>query len=107
MAQVPEIRPDHLRMVQDILRRHLPDAVRVWVFGSRARGDTRTWSDLDLALEGPVPLSEDTLLAVTDAFEESELSLRVDVVDLGRVSERFRRIVESERTPLPGRAGAG
>lgn len=107
MKPVPEIRPDHLRMVQGILRRHLPDGVRVWVFGSRARGGARTWSDLDLALEGPVPLDEDTLLAVTDAFEQSELSLRVDVVDLARVSERFRRIVESERTPLPERTTAG
>lgn len=101
MTPVPEIRPDHLRMVQGILRRQLPAGVRVWVFGSRARGGARTWSDLDLALEGPAPLDEDTLLAVTDAFEESELSLRVDVVDLARVSERFRRIVEAERTPLP------
>ena len=107
MTRIPEIRPDHLRIVQGILRRHLPDGVRVWVFGSRARGGARTWADLDLALEGSAALDEDTLLAVTDAFAESELSLRVDVVDLGRVSERFRRIVESERTPLPGRAIGG
>ena len=107
MTRVPEIRPDHLRIVQGILQRHLPDGVRVWVFGSRARGAARTWSDLDLALEGSAPLDEDTLLALRDALEESELSLRVDVVDLGRISERFRRIVESERTPLPGRATVG
>ena len=107
MTRVPDIRADHLRLVQGILRRHLPADVRIWVFGSRARGGARTWSDLDLALEGRAPLDEDTLLAVADAFEESELSLRVDVVDLGRVSDRFRRIVEAERTPLPEHAATG
>lgn len=45
-----DIRPDHLEIVQGILRKHLPEDVKVWVFGSRAHGTTRDSSDLDLAL---------------------------------------------------------
>ena len=101
MMGVPEIRPDQLRIVQDILQDHLPEGVQVWVFGSRALGDARRWSDLDLALEGRDPLDEDTLLRLKDAFEGSALSLRVDLVDLHEVTDRFRRIVETHRTPLP------
>ncbi len=106
MTPTPDIRPDQLRIVREILAAHLPEGVRVWVFGSRAGGDNRTWSDLDLAVEGPggaVP--EDALLLLDDAFEDSELSLRVDVVDLDGVSAGFRRVVESEAVPLPRAAG--
>lgn len=96
-----EIRSDHLRTVQEILSQHLPDGVRVWVFGSRVRGAARKWSDLDLALESAGPIEETTLVSLSNAFEDSDLSLRVDLVDLAQVSEPFRRIVEGQRVPLP------
>ncbi len=45
-----DIRPDHLEIVQDILRERLPAGFRVWVFGSRAKWTTTDASDLDLAV---------------------------------------------------------
>ncbi len=102
MTKAPQIRREQLRIVRRILHEHLPDGVRVWVFGSRARADNRTWSDLDLALEGPEALREDSLIALEEAFERSDLSLRVDLVDLHQVTDRFRRLVEAERKLLPG-----
>ena len=47
-----DIRPDHLEIVQCILREHLPVGVKVWVFGSRTNWMTKESSDLDLAIEG-------------------------------------------------------
>ena len=100
MTSPVDIRPDHLVIVQDILRKHLPAGVRVWVFGSRANWNTKDSSDLDLALQGDNALSHKLLGVLQDAFEDSPLPYTVDVVDLRRISESFRRIVESERTPL-------
>ena len=95
-----DIRADHLRIVHDVLRRHLPDGVRVWVFGSRATWATKDSSDLDLALEGDREIPPRSLSALEAAFEESDLPYAVDVVDVNRVNERFRRIVEQQRVPL-------
>ncbi|MBF0612488.1 MAG: nucleotidyltransferase domain-containing protein, partial [Magnetococcales bacterium] len=39
-----DIRPDHLKMVQEILKKHLPDQ-EVWAFGSRVKGTAREYSD--------------------------------------------------------------
>ena len=96
-----DIRPDQLEIVQDILHKHLPAGVKVWVFGSRANWTTKDSSDLDLALEGEGKLSHKVLSALKDAFEDSDLSYTVDVVDLNRISDSFRQIVESQRVPLP------
>ena len=95
-----DIRPDHLEIVQDILLRHLPAGVKVWVFGSRANWSTKDSSDLDLALEGESKLSHKVLGALKDAFEDSALPYTVDVVDLNRISDSFRQIVKSQRAPL-------
>jgi len=41
-----------LAIVKAILARHVPDAV-VWVFGSRATGKAKKYSDLDLCIKEP------------------------------------------------------
>ena len=44
-----DIRSDHLQMVQDILKRHIPNH-EVSVFGSRVKGTAKDTSDLDLCI---------------------------------------------------------
>ena len=100
MTSPVDIRPDHLGIVQDILREHLPADFKVWVFGSRANWATKDSSDLDLALEGKSKLDHKVLGTLKDAFEDSTLPYTVDVVDLNRIGDSFRQIVESQRVPL-------
>ena len=100
MTSPVDIRPDQLEIVQDILLKHLPAGVKVWVFGSRANWTTKDSSDLDLALEGESKLSHKVMGALEDAFEDSSLPYTVDVVDLNRIGDSFRRIVELQRVPL-------
>ena len=94
-----DLRADHLRIVRDVLRQHLPTGVQVWVFGSRATWATKDSSDLDLALESAGEIPPRIVLALETAFEDSDLPFAVDVVDFARIPERFRRIVERERVP--------
>ena len=101
MAPPIDIRADHLRIVQDVLHRHLPASVKVWVFGSRARWATKDSSDLDLALDGETEILRRSLSALEAAFEDSDLPFVVDIVDVNRIGERFRRIVEEQRVRFP------
>ena len=71
MSSPVDIRPDHLAIVQGILRDYLPVGVKVWVFGSRANWTTKDSSDLDLALESESRLNHKLLAALKDAFEDS------------------------------------
>ncbi len=95
-----DIRPDHLEIVLDILRENLAPDVKVWVFGSRASWATKRSSDLDLALEGADKIDRKVRGALEDAFEDSDLPYTVDIVDMNRVSDKFRRVVEMRRTRL-------
>jgi len=88
-----DLAPQHLAMVRAILKRHVPQA-RAWVFGSRVKGTAQRFSDLDLALEHDEPLSL-RILALLDAdFAESDLPMKVDVVDMRAITPAFRERVQ-------------
>ena len=91
-----DIRPDHMKIVQDIMSAHVPDR-EVWAFGSRVTGKATETSDLDLAIIGETPLDFETLAALRDAFSESRIPYKVDVVDWATISETFREIIRKDK----------
>jgi hypothetical protein len=64
--------------------------VRVFLFGSRARGDARATSDIDVALLSARPIPRGTLAAIREALEESRVPFRVDLVDLAAAGAELR-----------------
>ena len=83
----------------DILHAHVPRHP-VWAFGSRARGQAKPYSDLDLAIITDQPLPLRALAALAEAFSESDLPWRVDVVDWSTTSETFREIIARDKVVL-------
>ncbi len=69
---------------------------RLYLFGSRARGDAGRASDIDIAVLPEAPLEPGTLARIRDALEESTIPYEVEVVDLSRVDRAFRRKVLAE-----------
>ena len=77
------------------------DLRRVYLFGSRARGDARTDSDIDLAFEhgSPPPVWADFVNAMQ---EGAPTLLDLDLVDLAQVSADLRTRILSEGKLLYG-----
>lgn len=85
--------------VQRVLSLEIP-TLEVWAFGSRARGHAKPYSDLDLADITATPLPLAQRASLTHAFESSDMTIRVDVVDWSSISEAFRRIVSSDKVVI-------
>ena len=85
----------HLALVQAILAAHVPHA-RVLAFGSRVSSTPRKYSDLDLAIIQPEPLSLRTISRLKNAFEDSDLPICVDVVDWNQADSAFRAMVTAQ-----------
>ncbi len=98
-----DIRPDHLQIVQDILKKHVPEH-EVWAFGSRVKWTAKQYSDLDLCVISDKPLDFGLMSDLKDAFSESDLPWKVDVVDWATTSVSFRKIIEGERVVMKNRA---
>jgi type I restriction enzyme S subunit len=91
-----DLSSDELAIVRDILRAHLPNGARVWVFGSRATETARRYSDLDLAVEADGPVGFDVLGDVAEALSESDLPYKVDLIDLRSVDPAFRALISAD-----------
>ncbi len=101
MKQPIDLRPDHAKIVHEIIARHLPAGVSVRVFGSRAKWTAKPHSDLDLALKGKEPLPRSVLGDLAEAFSESDLPFRVDVVDWHTVAPSFQAVIDRDAIKLP------
>lgn len=79
--------------VRRILAQCIPEYT-VWAFGSRVIGTAKPFSDLDLAIQTDQPLSLELMATIKEAFDESDLTIRVDVVDWAATSSVFREIIQ-------------
>ena len=91
-----DLSPDHRAQVLDIIRRRLSDA-RIWVYGSRAKGRARRYSDLDLMLDaGDQPIPLNTMGDLDEDFDESNLPIIVDLHDMALTDARFLERVRGD-----------
>jgi len=83
-------------IVRNILARHVPQ-YEVWAFGSRTKGTAKEYSDLDLAIITDEPMGLPLSATLADEFVESDLPIKVDVVDWATTSEAFRKLIEQDK----------
>lgn len=74
-----------------------PRLKRVWIYGSRGRGDHREASDIDLAADAP-EMSTKEFSSLCARLEDVGLIYRVDLVHLQSVlDEEFRGRIERDK----------
>ena len=90
-----DLNPKHLETIQRILAEHVPKC-EVRAFGSRVKWTAKDYSDLDIAVVGSAPLSLRQLRQLIEAFEESDVPIRVDVADWQSLSDGFKQVIAAE-----------
>lgn len=99
VARQVALTPAQAQTVRGILERVVPGA-KVRVFGSRAAGRARPFSDLDLLFVEPARLSWLQRADLRDEFEASDLPFRVDVVEAEGLASGMAERVASESVAL-------
>ncbi len=74
----------------------------VRAFGSRVDWTAKDYSDLDLAVRGSGTLKTGVLGRLKEAFEESDLPFRVDVLDWHATSPEFQKVIEKQYEVIQG-----
>lgn len=96
MAEHLMLLPHHRRIVEQTLRKHVPEA-EVWAYGSRVNGRAHEASDLDLVVRSPALQPLGTKFArLVEAFRESSLPIIVQVCDWGRLPKSFQREIAQQ-----------
>ena len=108
MADRLHLQPKHRRVLEALLRKHLP-GVEVWAYGSRVSGRSHDGSDLDLVLRGPglseIPVAQ--MANFEEAARESRVPFLVEARDWSRLPERFHREIERDHVVLVEKSERG
>ncbi|MDD9995328.1 MAG: restriction endonuclease subunit S [Dehalococcoidia bacterium] len=94
--------PRHRRMVEDLLREHVPDA-EVWAYGSRVNGESHEGSDLDLVVRGPAlePLGVE-FIDLVEALQESNIPILVQAHDWANLPDGFHTEIKRDYVVVQG-----
>lgn len=83
--------------LRELLRTHLPPQTAIHLFGSRARGQHRWNSDIDLWVDANIDIV--TKSRLEDAIEESIIPYKVDIVTTQQLRGEFGEQVRKEAIP--------
>lgn len=90
---------NYQRIVKEILKKNIPNC-KVIVFGSRITEHYKPHSDLDLCIMGTSPLALKTLASLREDFTESDLPIRIDIVDWATITPEFRAVIKKNCYPF-------
>lgn len=79
--------------ITKIVFRYLdPTKDKIFIFGSRAIGENRKFSDVDLGIISKRKIPYMLISDLEEAFEESDIPYKVEIVDFSTVSKRFKNL---------------
>ena len=87
--------PGQLETIKRILAEYV-GGFEVRAFGSRVDGSAKEHSDIDLAVVGQNKIKRRAKMLLREAFEESDLPFRVDIIDYNAASDEFRAIINAK-----------
>lgn len=67
----------------------------LYMYGSRVKGTENRGSDIDLAVKS-VELSPAALSRIRESLHESHIPFKIDLVELSKVNEAFRKEIEKD-----------
>ena len=90
----------HIDFILDTLKQNLPNG-EFYIFGSRAKGTNKKYSDLDIAVKcANEKISADVLGKLLIIFTDSTLPYEVDIVDLNAIDEKFKTLIKDDLVEL-------
>ena len=81
-----------LDMIKSLIMETFRDAdIMIMLFGSRARGDFDSRSDIDIGILPGKNYDSKKLIILREKIENMNIPYKVDIVDISKVSEIFRK----------------
>lgn len=86
----------HLNFIKETLKKYIPNPdAKFYIFGSRAKGTYKEYSDVDIAIDS-LDLTSAIKRKLELEFESSTFPYEVDIVDLNTIKERFKNLIKDD-----------
>jgi len=92
---------EHFNLLNDLAVTPLKKAkCKVWIFGSRASNTYQKFSDIDLLYEASEELKLNFIYKIKTELEESNLPVKVDLVNVKTLAESYQADVLRSRIQI-------
>lgn len=82
---------NYVELVKHIVLQHVDStSFKVFLFGSRACGNSKKFSDIDVGILGNKPFSTITKFEIEQAIEDSIVPFKVDIIDFFNANSTFK-----------------
>lgn len=95
MTERHGVEEEHKKKIIGVLTVLFPDAT-IYLFGSRARGTHRKYSDIDLAIDMGSPADPAAINEAKSMLSESNIPYFIDVVDFNEISKIMKNAILTE-----------
>lgn len=86
----------YIDFIKLTLKRYLKNPqAKVYIFGSRAKGKYKEYSDIDIAIDVP-DFTLDEKLKIQSVFENSTFPYEIDIIDLNGIQEEFKNLIKND-----------
>ena len=85
-----------IKEVIKILKKHVKQPIKVYLFGSLARKNSTPYSDIDLAFESKEQLNQKTIVKIKDEIDNLRTLRKIELIYLNESSSSLRRVVKKE-----------
>ena len=86
-----ELGVEDYNILKEVLERY---PYKFYAYGSRVKGEAKRYSDLDIFCKEK--MKENDLINLKWDLEDSDITIKVDVIDPGRCSEEFRELIKED-----------
>ena len=83
-------------IMQEVVIPLTNSGAKVWCYGSRARGDHKQFSDLDIMVESELDLSRQISM-LKEKMSNSNFPYKVDLVEYKYFADSYKKLYEKEK----------
>ena len=91
---------DVINETANIIRKHLPEQYKIYLFGSWVKGNARENSDIDIGILGNKKVEWTIMAKILNSVDEINTLRSIDVVDLKSAGRNFREKVLQQAKPI-------
>lgn len=97
--KINDLSNNQIKKILNCISLHLPK-VKVFAFGSRVKGTSKKYSDLDLALDTGEPISLSIITKIKSSLSETDIPFLIDIIDYRSIDKDFKSLIDEQKIHL-------
>ena len=92
----------HITLIKNIFEKYLSNKLKakVYIYGSRATGKTKKFSDIDIVLKLKDTETNSIITKLKSDLEESDLPYKIDLVNWHEIAEEYLPQIKKQKIPF-------